>query len=62
MKAKSKPKPKAKPKAAKRAAKTPAPKKYTHRDSSGMAWRMKGSRPVSSLADAVMRSCGYSSW
>ena len=31
---------------------------YTHRDSSGMGWRMVGSRPVSALADQVMRNCG----
>lgn len=31
---------------------------YTHRDSSGMAWRMVGSRPVSALADKVMADCG----
>jgi hypothetical protein len=31
---------------------------YTHRDSSGMAWRFEGSRPVSALADQVMREVG----
>lgn len=31
---------------------------YTHRDGSGMAWRMVGSRPVSALADKVMAACG----
>ena len=31
---------------------------YTHRDSSGMGWRFVGSRPVSALADQVMRDCG----
>ena len=31
---------------------------YTHRDASGMVWRMVGSRPVSALADQVMRDCG----
>lgn len=34
------------------------PIKYTHTDSSGMGWRFSGSRPVSSLADKVMRDCG----
>jgi hypothetical protein len=32
---------------------------YTHQDSSGMPWRMVGSRPVSALADSVMRDCGF---
>jgi hypothetical protein len=32
--------------------------KYTHRDGSGMAWRMSGSRPISALADRIMRECG----
>lgn len=32
---------------------------YTHRDSSGMGWRFVGSRPVSALADSVMRDCGF---
>lgn len=36
----------------------PAEPKYTHRDSSGMSWRFHGSRPVSSLADSIMRSAG----
>jgi hypothetical protein len=31
---------------------------YTHRDGGGMGWRMVGSRPVSALADQVMRECG----
>lgn len=31
---------------------------YTHRDRSGMPWRFAGSRPVSKLADSVMRDCG----
>lgn len=31
---------------------------YTHRDSSGMAWRFVGMRPVSALADKVMADCG----
>lgn len=31
---------------------------YTHRDASGMTWRFVGSRPVSALADAVMRDVG----
>lgn len=31
---------------------------YTHKDASGMSWRMVGSRPVSALADQVMRDCG----
>lgn len=29
---------------------------YTHRDPSGMYWRFQGSRPVSLLADIVMKS------
>ena len=29
--------------------------KYTHRDSAGMLWRFEGGRPVSKLADEVMR-------
>lgn len=29
--------------------------KYTHQDSSGMLWRFVGNRPVSALADKVMR-------
>lgn len=36
---------------------TPRPK-YTHIDSSGMAWRMQGMRPVSALADKIMREAG----
>lgn len=32
---------------------------YTHKDRSGMAWRFSGGRPVSALADEVMRKCGY---
>jgi hypothetical protein len=31
---------------------------YTHRDALGMPWRFAGSRPVSKLADEVMRDCG----
>jgi hypothetical protein len=32
---------------------------YTHRRrGSDMGWRMVGSRPVSALADQVMRECG----
>lgn len=31
---------------------------YTHRDNTGMGWRFVGSRPVSALADQIMRSCG----
>jgi hypothetical protein len=31
---------------------------YTHRDGSGMGWRFAGGRPVSALADSVMRDCG----
>lgn len=31
---------------------------YTHRDATGLGWRMVGSRPVSALADSVMRDCG----
>lgn len=31
--------------------------KYTHRDALGMRWRMEGGRPVSELADRVMREC-----
>jgi len=30
---------------------------YTHHDGNGMAWRFVGSRPVSALADKVMRDC-----
>lgn len=45
---------KAKKKTVKR---SPRPE-YTHRDSSGMGWRMVGSRPVSALADLVMKQCG----
>lgn len=33
---------------------------YPHRDASGMSWRMVGMRPVSALADQVMRNCGLS--
>jgi hypothetical protein len=60
-------KPKSKPKKLKRTPKPvrkPGPIRdpndpvYTHRDSSGMGWRMVGSRPVSALADSVMRDCG----
>lgn len=29
--------------------------KYTHIDTNGMAWRFEGSRPVSALADKVMK-------
>jgi len=32
--------------------------KYTHRDNSGMSWRMNGSGPVSALADRVMYDVG----
>lgn len=39
----------------KRPAKRPS---YTHRDGSGMSWRMAGSRPVSSLADKIMAELG----
>ncbi len=28
-------------------------RRYTHIDSSGMAWRFEGSRPISALADKV---------
>jgi hypothetical protein len=48
---------KTKKKSKKEAAPTPAPE-YTHRDRSGMPWRFAGSRPVSKLADQVMRECG----
>jgi hypothetical protein len=49
-----------KPKKSKRkpVTKTEATPAYTHRDGSGMAWRFAGGRPVSALADAVMRDCG----
>jgi hypothetical protein len=46
-----------KPKKSKRQSVTKAPE-YTHRDSGGMPWRFVGSRPVSKLADQVMRDCG----
>lgn len=46
-----------KSKKSKRKPVTKAPE-YTHRDASGMSWRFAGSRPVSALADAVMRDCG----
>lgn len=46
-----------KPKKSKPKKKTEA-KVYTHRDAGGMAWRFEGSRPVSALADKVMRECG----
>jgi len=35
------------------------PKEYTHKDGSGMMWRFEGGRPISALADKVMRECGY---
>lgn len=31
---------------------------YTHVDNMGMGWRFSGMRPVSALADQVMRDCG----
>ena len=31
---------------------------YTHKDASGMPWRMVGGRPVSWLADKTMADCG----
>lgn len=46
---------KTKRKASRKAAAKPA---YTHRDGTGMQWRMVGSRPVSALADLVMSQCG----
>jgi hypothetical protein len=30
-------------------------KKYTHRSKDGMMWRFEGSRPISALADFVMK-------
>jgi hypothetical protein len=33
--------------------------KYTHRDKDGMLWRFNGGRPVSKLADDVMRKVGF---
>jgi len=39
-------------------AKAPAKKEYTHRDHTGMRWRMSGTRPVSELADFIMRQAG----
>lgn len=47
-------------KKAKRKTKTPDRLDYTHRDASGMRWRMVGARPVSELADKVMKACGLS--
>jgi hypothetical protein len=38
---------------------TPNAIPYTHQDGSGMPWRFVGSRPVSALADQVMRDCGF---
>lgn len=46
---KTKPKPRAKKRARK-----PVEPSYTHRDASGMRWRIEGGRPVSALADLVM--------
>ncbi len=46
-------KPKKRTKATKR-----TPQEYTHRDSNGVGWRMVGSRPVSSIADKIMREMG----
>lgn len=34
--------------------------KYTHKDRQGMRWRFVGSRPVSELADTVMKESGLS--
>lgn len=34
------------------------PARYTHRDPQGVEWRMVGSRPVSSIADSIMRKMG----
>lgn len=31
-------------------------RKYTHKDATGMLWRMEGSRPVSAIADSIMDS------
>lgn len=40
------------------AVRKPKPPVYTHSDRSGMAWRFVGGRPVSALADKVMKDCG----
>lgn len=34
------------------------PVEYTHRDTNGLGWRMSGSRPVSAIADKIMREMG----
>lgn len=36
--------------------------KYTHQDASGMRWRFVGSRPVSELADSVMKHLPTNPW
>ncbi len=41
--------------------KKPAKKRkpaYTHQDRDGVQWRMVGGRPVSSIADKIMREIG----
>lgn len=35
---------------------------YCHRDKQGIKWRFVGARPVSELADTVMRECGMKLW
>jgi hypothetical protein len=47
-----------KKKKSKKAPPAKAAPEYTHRDGSGMGWRFAGGRPVSALADSVMRDCG----
>jgi hypothetical protein len=32
---------------------------YTHKDAQGVRWRFAGGRPVSEIADAVMRDCNF---
>jgi len=49
---------KTKTKKAKQKSPRPHLRRYTHTDKDGVRWRMVGARPVSEIADRVMRDCG----
>lgn len=46
-------------KSARHAVRGRAPVKYIYTDAAGMRWRLVGARPVSELADDVMREAGW---